>query len=185
MPSNNSNKLNLAILASLFFSPVLIHHTIGQIPLLNYQWIAGRISKLNTDFQKIEKLYGIANAADFQTFFITGIIFSNLAALVLLILFFWQMKKDVFFNGIGAGYIVTESRSRKNVIDSLVYLAAGCVFLFLYIWVFPTWIHAPGPNSLFEMRPGITAEWISSVFFAAYAFFFPLFVVSFANFIRN
>lgn len=181
----HKNKLDLAILAALFLSPTLVHHSIGQIPLVSYEWIADSIGKLQTDFQKIEKLYSETDAIDFQIFYITGMILSNINAVGLLLLFIWQMKGKTFFDGIGSGMSITKSRTRRNIIDSLIYLAVGCLLLFLYIWVFPTWISKPGPISLFEIRPGFSGEWINSVFFAGYSFFLPLLIVAFTNFVMR
>jgi hypothetical protein len=177
-------KLYLFLMGSSLVLPILIQHFVGQLPFVNYNWIASTLPKIEPDYQKFAQLHGFAEADRYRKFFITCLVLSNLYFVSFLALYVGKLWRGTFDTGLRP-LDVTANNYSEQVKRRHFWSSMAVTFLFLLIWVFPTSVLMSPGIGYFEIRPGFRAEVLMSLFFATYAIFLPMFLIAIIRFVRR
>ncbi|WP_114285071.1 hypothetical protein [Candidatus Halocynthiibacter alkanivorans] len=177
-------KLDMIVTGSLLFLPILIQDFVGQLPFVNYDWIAGTLPKIETEYQKFAHLFGVAEAGRYRNIYITALVLSNLYFVVFLALFggrLWRGTFETLAHPLDkADFHYLHQAQWRNL-----GMITGGIFLFLLIWVIPFSSAMRLGGGRYVIQPGLWTEVVISFVFTSYAFLLPMFLIAIIRFVRR
>lgn len=174
MPERKIEWWSVFLYVLVIASPIIVHHTYGKLPLVNYEWFVGNVPKLQRDFQKISDLYDVETAQQFISFVTTVMVLSLLVTVCYFGLCMMQVFRGNFCKKFGKGSRESSGNVDSGSNNARAFILMMSLVAFALVWIIPSRVLPPGSGIIFSIKPGVSGEMYIILFATCYSLGLPL-----------